>query len=420
MLGCALALPFDGALAAPAPGAPLSLSEALQIASQRSAAVAATRAQAQAERQLAVAAGQRPDPVLKFGVNNLPINGPDRYSLTSDFMTMRSVAVMQEFTRSDKLRARSERAEREAQAADAEGQVMLAEVQRAAAAAWLDRYYQTQLRDLLQRARAEAELQVQAAEAAYRGARGPQADVFAARGAVAQIDDRIAEAERQIAVAQTRLTRWVGERAADPPGAPPPLDTPPAPNTAMNGTMRDHPQIELLRRQEQTAEADADMARADRHSDVSVELMYSQRGPAYSNMVSLNFSMPLQWDQRDRQDRELAARLARVDRARAQREDAERMLTAEVSAMQQEWQSNHARLARYDATLIPLAEQRTAAARTAYAGGTASLGSVLDARRSEIDLRIERLRLAMDTARLWAQLHYQMPATATQTERKQP
>jgi hypothetical protein len=47
-----------------------------------------------------------PDPVLKLGLNNLPIDGPDRYSVTRDFMTMRSVGVMQELTRADKRSAR--------------------------------------------------------------------------------------------------------------------------------------------------------------------------------------------------------------------------------------------------------------------------------------------------------------------------
>jgi hypothetical protein len=37
-------------------------------------------ATASAARDMAVAAGQRPDPVLKLGINNLPVNGPDRFS----------------------------------------------------------------------------------------------------------------------------------------------------------------------------------------------------------------------------------------------------------------------------------------------------------------------------------------------------
>ena len=35
---------------------------------------------------------------------------------------------------------------------------------------------------------------------------------------------------------------------------------------------------------------------------------------------------------------------------------------------------------------------------------------MLDARRMEIDNRLERLRLEMETVRLWAQLNYLVPA----------
>jgi hypothetical protein len=45
--------------------------------------------------------------------------------------------------------------------------------------------------DVLRAQRTEAGLQIDAADAAYRGGRGTQADVFAARSMVAQIDDRI-------------------------------------------------------------------------------------------------------------------------------------------------------------------------------------------------------------------------------------
>ena len=55
----------------------------------------------------AVSEFDRPDDIaLKAGVSILPINGEDRFSLTRDFMTMRSVGVMQEFTRGDKRKAR--------------------------------------------------------------------------------------------------------------------------------------------------------------------------------------------------------------------------------------------------------------------------------------------------------------------------
>jgi outer membrane protein TolC len=77
--------------------------------------------------------------------------------------------------------------------------------------------------------------------------------------------------------------------------------------------------------------------------------------------------------------------------------------------MLQEWQSNRQRLTRYDATLVPLAAERTRAANAAYRGGASGLTPLLEARRAEIDTRIEQLRLAMETDRLWARLTYLIP-----------
>jgi len=389
---------------------PLSLADALRLAEARSRQLPAQDAAAQAARELAVAAGQRPDPVLKAGVNNLPVNGSDRFSLTSDFMTMRSVGVMQEWTRGDKLRARSARFEREAEAAEAQRELALANLQRDTATAWLERYYQERMRDVLRQQRDEAMLQVQGAEASYRGGRGTQADVFAACSAVAQIDDRLAAAERDLTSARTMLARWIGNVPDDALAAPPSLEDLRLRDETLDAHIALHPQIAVMVKQAAAAQAEADAARANKRPDVSVELMYSQRGPSYSNMVSLGVSVPLQWDQKNRQDRELAAKLAAVEQMRAQREEDTRMHVAEARVMLQQWRSSRERLRRYDDELLPLAVDRIRAALAAYRGAAGPLAAVLDARRAEIDTRMERLRLEMEAARLWAQLNYLVPA----------
>ena len=275
--------------------------------------------------------------------------------------------------------------------------------------AWLDRHYPERMREVLLAQRDEAKLQIEAADTAYRGGRGSQADVFAARSGVAQIEDRIAMTERQITTATTQLARWVGTAGDDPLGAPPPLDTVRLRAEDLATQLAHHPQIALMLNQEVMAQADAEVARANQKTDVSVELMVSQRGSAYSNMVSLNVSIPLQWDQKNRQDRELAAKLATIEQMRAEREEATRTHVAEATAMFQEWRSNRDRLTRYDGSLLPLASERTRASIAAYRGGAAPLTAVLEARRGEIDIRMERLRLEMEAARLWAQLNYLVP-----------
>jgi outer membrane protein TolC len=388
----------------------LTLERALQLAQQRSAGLVAEDAAASAARSMAIAAGQLPDPTLTVGINNLPVTRQDQFSVGRDFMTMRSIGITQEFTRASKLQARASRFEREAQADEAARELALANLQRDTALAWLDRCFEERARELIVDQRDEAKLQIDAAEVAYRGGRGSQADAFAARSTLAQIEDRLAQSERDLATARTRLARWVGTAADEAIGPLPTLETVRLRPEDLESGLAHHPQIAVMLEQEAAAQAEADEARANKRPDVSVALMYSQRGSSFSNMVSINVSIPLQWDQKHRQDQELAARLALVRKMRAEREEETRMHVAEATSMLQQWRGNRERLGRYDASLMPLAADRIEAALAAYHGGTGPLTVVLDARRAVLDTRMERLRLEQEVARLWAQLNYLVPA----------
>lgn len=387
----------------------ITLDQALRAAQDRSQRLVAQGAAAAASRDMAVAAGQFPDPTLKLGLIDVPVNGSDQFSLTRDSFTMATIGLSQEFTRAEKRRARTARYEREAEAADAARLAALTDLRRDTAIAWLERYFQERVLDVLSSQRDEARLQIDAAETAYRGGRGSQVDVFAARSAVAQFDDRIRQAEQRVLVAKTKLARWVGAEGAGPLAAPPNLAILHLDAEALDTRLKHHPQLEVLNQQELVARAEADVAQANKLADWSVELTYSQRGPSYSNFVSLNVSIPLQWDQGNRQNRELAAKLALADQLRAQREEAAREHLSDVRSWLQQWQSDRERLTYYDSTLVPLAGERTRAALAAYRGGGGTLTSVLESRRMEIDVRLDQLRLEMEAARLWAQLEYLIP-----------
>ena len=396
----ALLLP-SGALAQ----STLTLERAVQLSQQQSRQLPAQEAQAEAARQMALAAGQSPDLTLKLGINNLPVTGSDAFNLTNDFMTMASIGFMRELTSADKLQARSARFEREADVALADRAMTQINLGRDTAMAWLERHFQERMQALMRTQREEARLQVEGAQATYRGGRGSQADVFAARTQVAQIDERLQQIEQNIAVAQTKLVRWVGPEGRQPLAAAPDLTHVPLKSSDVADLLKGHPLIAVLEKQEAVARAEADIAQSEKKSDWSMELMFSQRGPAYSNMISINFSRPLQNNQVNRQDRELAARLSRVGQIQAQRDEAIRERVAEAGAWLQQWQGNRKRLETYDRDLIPLGAQRTQAALAAYRG-TGPLAAVLEARRMEIDIRMDRLRLEMETAGLWAQLNH--------------
>jgi outer membrane protein TolC len=386
--------------------APLTLAEAQRRAVARSSLLPAQDAAAAAAREMAIAAGQWPDPVLRLGLDNLPVSGPDAWSLTKDFMTMGRVGVMQEIPWSAKRQSRTERYEREAHKADVEKAAVQATLARDAALAWLDRYYAEATVALLAQQSAEAALEIEAAEAAYRAGRGTQAEIFAARGARATLLEKASDARRRVATAVTMLARWIGPGAESPLAGKPDFAAVGLDRARLNDQLAHHPQIAALVQAEALADAEAKVARADRDPNWSVEVAYQQRGPGYGNMMSFGVSVPLPWDRANRQDRDVAAKLALVDQARALREDALRTHVAEVAAMLDEWENGRERLALYADSILPLARDRTAAAVTAYSGGKGTLSEVLGARRNELDVRRDALMLERETARLWAQLSF--------------
>ena len=70
------------------------------------------------------------------------------------------------------------------------------------------------------------------------------------------------------------------------------------------------------------------------------------------------------------------------------------------------------RLKRFDEALLPLARDRVTLALAAYRSGITPLATVLEARRMEIDLRLQKLQLAAEQGRARAQLIYFLPEEA--------
>lgn len=396
---------------------PLDLSMAVEAALARSQALRAQDAAARSAREAAVAAGQRPDPVLRVSLNSLPIEGDNRFSTSAEPMTSKAVSLMQAFPAEGKRQARSQRFEREAEVALATRAQRAASLRRDTAIAWFERHAQEQRVALLRAQLNENRLQLQAAEAATRGGlpagtSSPSVDWLNARDAVAQTQQALLGAEAGLVNARQALARWTGMAPDRPLGDAPALTPLALSTTGFAPHLQQHPDLALASARLATAEADAELARQDRQPDWSAELMFSHRRPRYDNMVSLAVSVPLQWDRAQRQDRVLAARLARADELQAEREERSREALAETERWLAAWRAGLEQLALIDRERLPWARQRVDLAQATYRGGNARLGDVLAARRTALALEMERVDLHLSTARLWARLAYLLPDDA--------
>ncbi|MEJ5992389.1 TolC family protein [Ramlibacter sp. PS3R-8] len=386
----------------------LSLQEAQRLALSRSRLLESFDSASGATRELAVAAGQLPDPVLKLGVENVPLSGPARFSLSRDDMTMQRIGVMQELTRGDKRRLRVERVQRDGERVRAERREAAAMIERESALAWIEQRYAQLLTQLVRQQVEENRLQVEGAELAFRTGRGSQADVFAARGAIASIEDRLRQTQRQVEGARVMLARWIGQEAAvAAPAGNVPWHQPPA-AVALLQRLQDLPALQVLQAQVAAAETEVRQAQANRHPDVTVEAMYGRR-PAYPDMFSIGVSIPLPINRGDRQGREVAAKLATLTEAQARYQDALAAQEGAIRVQLTEWESDRQRVIRLQAELLPAARSRTEGAISAYRSGKGDLLAVLAARREELDAQMQVLQLEMDTARVWARLNFIVP-----------
>ena len=390
--------------------APLSLHEALTLAQQQAPALAAQNAAVSAAQSEAVRAAELPDPQLIAGIENLPIDTRDRFSLTRDFMTMRKIGVMQVFPRKEKRRLRGERA---ADEIDKESALLTAnqlDVRRQTALAWIELSIAERARDLLVELHDEMTLQVTAANARLRGGSSSASDVLAAQGARAQLDDRLDDADRQIAQARAALARWIGVEAAGRPlGDPSDFTILPQSPAALLDHVGHHAGLLPYDAMESIAQTEVALARAEKKPDWSLEVAYAQRGPEFSNMVSIEARIDLPLFTAHRQDPEIAAKTAMLEKVRAEREDAVRMHREETARNLAGWQSADKRAERFENEILPLAHDRATVALAAYRGGRGDLQPVLTARSGEIESRLAYIEQLRARDRAWAELAYLLP-----------
>lgn len=390
---------------------PFTLDAALQSATDHSASMQAAQASVRASSEAAVKAGQLPDPMLKAGIDNLPVNGGQRFTVGQDFMTMRRIGIEQEWVSGDKRRLRSALANEQVGRERAGYLAQLASVRQQTATAWLNAVYAKQALALQQALLDHMNHEFDATKASYRGAKASAADVVQARAMLAQTQDQWLKARQVYQTALIALSRWTAVPASDVTG------TPPAPESFVSSLPPDElrvsqPALITAADDIAVAEADTAVANSERRPNWTWEIAYQQRGGAYSNMVSVGVTIPLPLNRRNRQNRDVAEKAELATKARLVYEDTLRQVQADIRTQSETLASGRERIANLSASLLPAADQRVQLANAAYRAGTGSLADTFAARRAQLDAQLQVLDLRRDVSQTWAQLEYQVvPST---------
>ncbi|MFZ2235227.1 MAG: TolC family protein, partial [Dokdonella sp.] len=386
----------------------LQLQDAVEQAVERAPILLARDASSTAASEELVRADALPDPTLAFGIQNLPINGLDAFTVADDRMTMRRIGMSQALPSRAKREARRDMAQALLAQADARAVTTTLDVKRATATAWVQLWAAQKQRDLLRDLNDQATLAVSATRARLSGGGGSASDALAARGTDLQLQNRIDDAESRIEQARAGLQRWLGEMPVVAAGSPPDFAQAPVPEAQLLSTLDRQGPLLSWDAQEASAEAALTLARAEKRPDWSVGAGLAQRGAGASNVAWLEIGIGLPLFSGNRQDRGIAARNADLQSLRASREDARRMQAEYVRKAFARWQGVGRQVARSRDTLLPLSGDRTSTALAAYSGG-ASLQEWLDARRDEIDARLDYADLLAAWGQAWVELAYLLP-----------
>jgi outer membrane protein TolC len=378
---------------------PLSLEVALTMAARHSEAVHSARAGAASAGEVEGAAALLPDPTLNVSVENLPVSGADRFSTAREPMTQKVVGLSQEWVSTDKRMTRQAFAQASIRRELALALVALAETRLQTALAYLDAYYAGEMLKLTQANEHHAgeELALSRARLASSVAAGQE--VLALSAALGVSQDESAEVEQQQRAALVALQRWVGA------GGGMVLTAPELLIPSESDFVDHHPLVEVAAHEVDLARQAVQIAQADRDPNWTWSVSYAQR-VGYSNMVSFGVSVPLPVARDQRQDRELASKLAMLEKAQAQWQEATRTAQAQYQTLSEDAQRLHSRIERYVQAVATPAQQRTAVVMAAYRSNQASLTTLFEARHAELEIQRKVLTLKRELAKTQAQLAY--------------
>jgi outer membrane protein, heavy metal efflux system len=382
-----------------ASAASLTLTEAVERAVTRSEGARAARAGVTSASEAARAAGQLPDPMVGVSIENLPVTGGDRFSTTREAMTMKRLALSQEWVAADKRALRVAAANAAVARESAAAAAASAEARLQTALAFVDAWYAAEALKVAATNESHARESTDTAQARLASGSGVAQDVLALSSARGMAADESADARQQLASASANLVRWTGSAGGE--FAAPALSM----AVSEQAFVQAHPLVVTKTREMEVARQEAAVAASNRKPNWTWEIAYGQR-TGQSDLVSFGVNIPWPISPSTRQDRDTASRLALADKAEAELNEALRTAVGEYRMLAGDAERLRQRIATYEADVITPASQRTSAARAAYGANQSNLAAVFEARHAELEAQRKLLQLRRDEARTLVQLTY--------------
>ncbi len=387
----------------------LTLAAAERLALEAEPGQQALEARADALAHRADVAAALPQPVLRVGLNNYPIESG---SFSTEGMTNASVGIRQAFPPGQARKLERQHFEWRAQAtletADQRGE----ETRRRTREAWLDVYYWQEAAAQVEATRPFFADLLTVTESLYAVGRKTRQDVLRAELELSRLEDRLIDISRAEAMARARLAEWVGRAADRPVAAALPAWHLAPPLADLAGRLDEHPLLRAADADLEARRAAVSLATEQKKPGWAVDVGYAYRegqlsnGQPRSDFVTVGVTMGLPFTRSKAIDSKLSAALRERSAAEFDRDRDRRALESTLRAEHVRFTELSRRLELFETRILAQVRAHAAAALDAYRSDTADFADVMRAYIDDLDTRTEFLRLSTERAMSYAALAY--------------
>jgi outer membrane protein TolC len=387
----------------------LNLQQAERLAIQSDPTIESFTATSGAFDDESIADDTLPDPKLRLGAVNVPV---DSFDMKQEQMTQVKLGVQQDFPRGDTLAIKKRQSRYLSSAALSMADDAQLKIIRNVRESYLNLYYEVSAYQIIRETRKLFSELVKITESNYAAGRVNQQDVMLAGLELSRLDDRSTKIQALEDVERSMLEQWIGDASWNSISSDFPVLPDLPEKVDLNRVISRHPLI-----RSETAKIDAskqltEMARQGYKPGWSLLFDYgfrfgdnpdgSQRPDFATAIVSLD--VPLFTG--NRQDKTVASNEKKTSAARYAKDDQLRKLKQLYDKNYHLWLRLGEREALYKNSLLKAAENNYKAALKAYQSGVTEFNTLMRAQITELDVRLENLRVRVDRAIAQAQILY--------------
>jgi len=391
-------------------GQPLTLQEAESLALEMDPGSKRFQSLARSMQEKSVADAQLPDPQLRFGLLNFPV---DTFKRDQEPMTQIQLGVQQKFPRGDSLNIKSQRTLVDARTNEYRARNRETMLQKQVRLNWLELYYWLRAEEVITKNRALFEQLVEVTQYHYGAGRSNQQDVIRAQLELSRLDDRLIDIKTSQEKSSAELAVLTG-RKMDAIILPDEL-----PHISddfnlemLHAQLLSHPMMQVAKSQVEVSNKNVALAREAYKPGWMLGVNYGARdgqnlnGSERADFLSIGITVDVPLFREKRQDRKLKASQYTLGASKQMLDQQYLQLKQMLDKDYVDWKRLDERHRFYLDKLIPQAEQNSEASLFAYQNDRTDFPTLMRARITALETHLKSIRINVDRVKAQARVLY--------------